>query len=325
MMQQVKLGASGIEVSALAMGSDVLGSKIDQETTFRLLDFYFDNGGNLIDTANFYAAWLPGCTGGESESVIGAWLKSRGNRSKLHVSSKLGFDYPGSAGGLTASEIESECNKSLARLGTDYLDIFYAHRDDLDTPQHETMEAFDRLVKAGKVRALGASNLSVWRIAQANTIAKLNGFTPYSVIQQRYTYLRPRHGADFGPQIFIDDDLKAFAKAHDIGLIGYSVLLSGAYTRADRPVPAQFAGPDADVRIAAVKAVAADLGASPNQVIIAWLRQSDPTILPIIAGSRIEQLKENIDALDIKLSGQAMERLTTAGNPVILEAWMQPT
>jgi aryl-alcohol dehydrogenase-like predicted oxidoreductase len=325
MMQQVKLGASGMEVSALAMGSDVLGSKIDQETTFRLLDFYVEHGGNLIDTANFYASWLPGCVGGESEGAIGAWLKSRGNRSKLHLSSKLAFDYPGSPGGLTAAEIESECNKSLTRLGTDYLDIYYAHRDDFDTPQHETMEAFDRLVKAGKIRHLGASNLSVWRIAEANTIAKLNGLTPYSIIQQRYTYLRPRHGADFGPQIFIDDDLKVFAKFHGIALVGYSILLSGAYTRAERPVPAQFAGPDTDDRLAAVRSVAQDIRASPNQVVIAWLRQSDPTILPIIAGSRVEQLKENIDALEIKLSDEQMQRLNTAGNPVILAAWLQPT
>jgi aryl-alcohol dehydrogenase-like predicted oxidoreductase len=325
MMQQIKLGASGMEVSALAMGSDVLGSKIDQETTFRLLDFYVENGGNLIDTANFYASWIPGCVGGESENVIGAWLKSRGNRSKLHISSKLAFDYPGSPGGLSAAEIESECNKSLVRLGTDYLDIYYAHRDDFDTPQHETMEAFHRLVTAGKVRLLGASNLSVWRIAEANTIARLNGFTPYSVVQQRFTYLRPRHGADFGPQIFIDDDLKAFAKSHGIALVGYSVLLSGAYSRADRPVPAQFAGPDTDDRLAAVRDVAEKLGVSPNQVVIAWLRQSDPTILPIIAGSRVEQLKENIEALGLKLSDQEMDRLTSAGNPVILEAWLQPT
>lgn len=324
-MEKVLLGNSGVEVSALAMGSDVLGSKIDRETTFRLLDFYFESGGTLIDTANFYASWIPGFQGGESEMVIGAWLKDRGNRNGLLVSSKLGFDYPESAGGLTGTEIERECERSLKRLGTDRLDIYYSHRDDHDTPLEETMAAFDQLVKAGKVRLLGASNLTVWRVAEANLIARTNGWVEYSVVQQRHTYLRPRHGSDFGPQIFISEDMKAFAKAHDIGLIAYSVLLQGAYTRPERPLPAQFAGADSDERLAALHSVAAEVDASLNQVIIAWMRQSHPTVLPIIAGSRIDQLKENIEALDLMLSNEQMQRLTTAGNPAILEAWMQPT
>ena len=324
-MEKVELGKSQIQASALAMGSDLLGSKIDRATTFKLLDFYADYGGTLIDTGNFYASWLPGCHGGESESVIGAWMKERGNRDRLLISSKLAFDYPGSPGGLTASEIERECEKSLKRLQTDRLDIYYAHRDDLATPQEETMAAFHGLVKAGKVRLLGASNLPLWRIAQANTIADVNGWTRYQVIEQRYTYLRPRHGADFGPQIFLSEDVKSYARHHGITLVGYSVLLSGAYTRADRPLPAQFAGVDSDERIATLHAVAGELGASVNQVVVAWMRQSDPAVMPIIAGSRTEQLKENIGSLKLKLDKEQMNRLTTAGNPVILQAWMQPT
>jgi aryl-alcohol dehydrogenase-like predicted oxidoreductase len=324
-MDQVQLGTTGIKASALVMGSDVLGSKIDRATTFSLLDFYFENGGNVIDTANFYASWLPGCVGGESESVIGAWMRERGNRNKLLISSKLAFDYPGCDGGLSASEIERECEMSLKRLQIDHLDIYYAHRDDLATPQEETMAAFDRLVKAGKVRVLGASNLSVWRIGEANAIARANGFATYQLIQQRYTYLRPRHGADFGPQIFLSEDTKAFAQQHGITLFAYSVLLQGAYTRPERPLPAQFAGVDADERIAALKSVAGELGVSPNQVIIAWMRQSKPAVVPLIAGSRTEQLRENIDALKVVLSDDQMNRLTTAGNPIILEAWLQPT
>ena len=324
-MIKMQLGKSGLEASALAMGSDVLGSKIDRATTFTLLDFYFDHGGTLIDTANFYASWLPGCKGGESESVIGEWMKERGNRNQLLISSKLAFDYPDSAGGLSRGEIERECEKSLKRLQTDHLDIYYAHRDDFETPQEETMSAFDRLVKAGKVRVLGASNLSIWRIAQANSIAKANHWSEFQVIQQRYTYVRPRHGADFGPQIFLSEDVKAFAKQHGITLVAYSVLLQGAYTRPDRTLPAQFAGVDSDERMRALKEVAGELGVSPNQVVIAWLRQSDPSVLPIIAGSRTEQLRENIDALALTLSGEQMKKLNTAGNPVILEAWLQPT
>ena len=131
-MHKTPLGSTGLQVSALAMGTDVLGSKIDQNTTFSLLDCYFGEGGNFIDTGNFYASWLPGCQGGESETVIGAWMKARNNRDKLVVSSKLAFDYPGCDGGLSAHEIERECEKSLKRLQTDRLDLYYAHRDDRD-------------------------------------------------------------------------------------------------------------------------------------------------------------------------------------------------
>lgn len=324
-MQKTPLGNSGLEISALAMGSDVLGSKIDRDTTFTLLDAYAGEGGNLIDTANFYASWFPGCQGGESETVIGEWMKSRGNRNTLNISSKLAFDYPGSPGGLTASEIERECEKSLKRLQTDRLDLYYSHRDDRDTPQEETMAAFDRLVKAGKVRALGASNLAVWRIARANTIARANGLTPYTVVQQRYTYLRPRHGADFGPQLVIGPELKDLALSEGLALVAFSVLLQGAYTRPERELPAQFAGTDADERLAAIAAVASEAGRSINQVIIAWMRQSKPAVLPIIAGSKVEQIKDNIAALDLTLTEDQMQRLDTAGDPVIKQAWIQPT
>jgi aryl-alcohol dehydrogenase-like predicted oxidoreductase len=324
-MQKTKLGNTDLQVSALVMGSDVLGSKIDQDTTFSLLDYYVGEGGNFIDTGNFYASWLPGCKGGESETVIGAWMKARGNRDKIIVSSKLAFDYPGCEGGLNAAEIERECEKSLRRLQTDRLDLYYAHRDDREVSQEETMAAFDRLIRAGKVRALGASNLAVWRIAHANAVAKANGFIPYTVVQQRYTYLRPRHGADFGPQIVIGPELKDFALTEGIALVAYSILLQGAYTRTERELPGQFAGRESDERLDALRDVARETGRSINQVIIAWMRQSKPTILPIIAGSKIDQLKENISALDLSLSDEQMQKLNTAGDPVIRQAWIQPT
>jgi aryl-alcohol dehydrogenase-like predicted oxidoreductase len=187
------------------------------------------------------------------------------------------------------------------------------------------MEAFQGLLKEGKVRALGASNLAAWRIAVANTVAEKSRWTPYCVVQQRYTYLRPRHGADFGPQIFITHELEDYAVSSGIALVGYSVLLQGAYTRTEREIPAQFAGPDSDDRLACLKHVAAEVGYSPNQVVIAWTRQSRPSILPIIAGSKVAQLKENIEALNLVLSNEQMHRLTSAGNPEIKQAWLQPT
>ncbi len=322
-MEKVTLGRTDVSVSALCFGTDLIGSKINEADSFALFDLFRAHGGAFIDTGNFYASWLEGCVGGESESTIGKWMKARGCRDEMAISTKLGFDYPGSPGGLTASEIERECEKSLKRLQTDRIDVYYAHRDDFDTPVEETMTAFDRLVRAGKVRAIGASNLWIWRIAEANMLCELKGLAPYSVVEQRYTYLRPRHGADFGPQIFISEDMKRYASAHQVTLIGYSILLQGAYTRKDKPLPTQFAGVDSDDRLATLHAVAKEVNATPNQVIIAWMRQSDPPILPIIAGSKPEQVRENIDALKVRLSADHMERLSTAGNPDIKQAWLR--
>jgi len=322
-MRRLRLGDSGIEVSALCYGTDSIGSRIDRAASFQLLDQYVEGGGSMLDTANFYAAWLDGCEGGESETTIGAWMKDRGNRDRLVIASKLGFDYPGCDGGLSSVQIERECDKSLQRLRTDRIDLYYAHRDDPNTPLEETMEAFHRLIQAGKVRVLGASNLPVWRIAEANTVSRLNGWTRYSVVEQRHTYLRPRHGAGFGPQICVNDDLRSYCKGRGLTLVAYSILLQGAYTREDRPVPPQYAGPEADDRLAALRAVAKEVGATPNQVLIAWMLQSDPVALPIIAGSNREQIAENLSALEVSLTENQMQLLNSAGNPEVKQAWLR--
>jgi len=322
-MRKIRLGTSDLEVSELCLGTDLIGSRIDRETSYRLLDLYAEEGGRFIDTGNFYASWLPGCVGGESETVIGGWMRDRGVRDQMAIATKLGFDYPGCAGGLSAGEVERECEKSLRRLQTDRIDLYYAHRDDAQTPLEETMAAFTRLIEAGKVRAIGASNLRVWRIAEANTVSQTHGWARYCAVEQRHTYLRPRHGADFGPQIPINDDLKDYCRSRGIALIGYSVLLQGAYVRADRPMPAQYAGPEADLRLAALQAVAHEVGATLNQVVISWMLQSDPPVLPIVAGSGPEQLLENIGALRITLTADHIRRLDAAGNPDIKQAWLR--
>ncbi len=324
-MRKIKLGHSGPEVSQLCMGSDVLGSKHDRQTSFAVLDAFRERGGTFLDTGNFYACWLPGSVGGDSENVIGEWLKERGCRNEMVIGTKLGFDYPGSPGGLTASEIQKECDKSLKRLGTDHLDIYWAHRDDRDTPQAETMQAFDKLVKAGKVRSIGASNLKIWRIAQANEIARANGWAQYTAVEQRFTYLRPHHAADFGPQLVIANELKDFAAATGVALVAYSILLMGAYSKPGAVLPPQFAGAEAVERLAVLKAVAAETGFTVNQVIIAWVRQQSPSILPIIAGSKPAQIAESVDALKLELTAQQMQRLNTAGDPADTGGWLQPT
>lgn len=324
-MQKIKLGHSDVEISSLCMGSDLMGSKHGRDTCFALLDTFREHGGTFIDTGNIYAFWLPGFKGGESESVIGEWLEDRGCRDEMVIGTKLGFDYPGCPGGLSAAEIEREFDKSLNRLRTDYIDIYWAHRDDHDTPQAETMEAFHRLVKSGKARAIGASNLKVWRIASANEIARANGWTEYSAVEQRYTYLRPLHAADFGPQLFIGDELKDFAEHTGVTLIAYSILLMGAYTKPGAELPPQFAGTDAVQRLEVLRDVAKEAGATVNQVIIAWIRQHKPSILPIIAGSKPAQIVESIEALKLDLTAEQMERLTNAGNPKDKGGWLQPT
>ncbi|MBL8173428.1 MAG: aldo/keto reductase [Bryobacterales bacterium] len=322
-MRTVKLGTSDVVVSAAAFGTDLIGSRISPADSFLLLDQFAEAGGTFIDTGNIYACWLPGCSGGESESTIGAWMKDRANRGNMVVATKLGFDYPGCEGRLTAAEIERECEKSLKRLQTDRIDVYYAHRDDPATPLEETMGAFAALVKAGKVRAIAASNLPIWRIAEANMLCQERAWPQYVAVEQRHTYFRPRHGASFGPQLAINDDVREYCRTRNLTLIAYSILAQGAYTRQDRPVPAQYAGPDSDERMEALKAVAAETGATLNQVIIAWMRQGNPPMIPILAGSRPEQLRENLAGLDLVLTEEQVERLTTAGNPDVEKAWLR--
>ena len=184
--------SNGLEVSEVALGAMNFGTSTSKEESYKVLDAYVDMGGNFIDTSNNYAHWQG--TGDESETLLGEWLRDRGGREKLVIAPKVGFDRHGEGAGLRREQIEYWVDESLRKLGTDYIDLYYAHTDDPNTPIEETMEAFDRLVKKGKVRTLGASNYDSWRLAEANMIAENNGWTPYSAMQQRFTYLNARAG-----------------------------------------------------------------------------------------------------------------------------------
>ncbi|MFN2160959.1 MAG: aldo/keto reductase [Candidatus Promineifilaceae bacterium] len=313
-MKTVPLGNTGIDVSALCLGAMYFGTRQNQAESFVLMDQYYEAGGRFIDTANIYAHWEANGIGGESEPVLGAWIRERGNRDQIFVASKVGFGYQDVPVSLTAELIEQECEKSLRRMGLETIDLYYAHVDDRSTPVEETLEAFSRLVQAGKVRFIGASNFTAWRLEESRSASLANEWPEYCCVQQRYTYLRPRPGTNFGPQLAVNDDLLDYCRSRDITLLAYSVLLSGAYTRPERTVPEQYAGTDTDIRLVTLRDVAADVGATPNQVILAWMLQSDPPVLPLIAASTSEQLQENIDALAITLSGEQMERLTAAGS-----------
>lgn len=311
-MKTTQLGASGVDVSIYCLGAMYFGSRNDRATSYRMLDRYVDAGGTFIDTANIYAWWVEGFRGGESEMLLGEWMRERGNRDRLFIASKVGFQYDDVQRGLSAAQIEAECDKSLRRMGVDTIDLYYAHVDDRTTPMHETMEAFDRLVRAGKVRYLGASNFMAYRLERAHTLSKQNGWPDYVCLQQRHTYLRPKPGASFDPQLSLTDELVDYCRANQVTILAYSSLLSGAYTRADRPVPDQYRSPDADARLAVLREVAAAHNVTPNQVILAWLTQQEQPIIPVMAASSDEQMSENLAALDLHLSPEEMERLNTA-------------
>jgi aryl-alcohol dehydrogenase-like predicted oxidoreductase len=287
------------------------GSRTDKETSYRLLDQYVAAGGSFLDTANIYAWWVPGYVGGESETLLGEWMRERRNRS-LFIATKVGFNYLGVERGLRAHQIETECEKSLKRLGVETIDLYYAHVDDRNTPLEETMAAFDRLVRAGKVRFIGASNFLAWRLEEARWVSQTKGWAEYGCIQQRYSYIRPQPGASFAPQIAANDDLLDYCRNRGITMLAYSPLLGGAYTRADRSFPEQYLGPDTDARLAALNAVAEEVGATASQVVYAWMLQSDPPVIPLVAASMVEQMRENLGALEIELSPDQMARLNDA-------------
>jgi aryl-alcohol dehydrogenase-like predicted oxidoreductase len=280
--------------------------------SYRLLDMYIDAGGSFLDTANIYGRREGQRVGAVSEMLLGDWMRERRNRPDIFVATKVGFSYVGVDAGLQASQVIDECEKSLRRLGTDTIDLFYAHVDDRETPMEETLETFARLVQAGKVRYIGASNFLAWRLEEARWISLSNNWAAYCCVQQRHSFVRPKPGASFGAQIVANDDLLDYCRARGLTLLAYSPLLSGAYTRPDRPFAPQYASPDTDARASALESVSRELSATQNQVVLAWMVQSDPPVIPLVAASTIEQLEENLAGLALTLSADQMDRLNKA-------------
>lgn len=311
-METVLLGNAGVRVSVMCLGTMLLGSREGLATSYGLLDQYVEAGGGFIDTANSYAFWIPGCVGGESEVLLGRWMKDRGNRKDLFIATKVGFPYPGARGGLTPNVVQSECEKSLKRLGTETIDLYYAHVDDRIAGLENTMEAFSRLVRAGKVRFIGASNFTAWRLEEARSICKMNEFTEPCCVQQRYSYLRPRPGGRFAPQVVANDEMLDYCRHRGLSLLAYSVLLGGAYTRSDRSFPDQYRGPDTDGRLGILQSVANELGATLNQVVYAWMIRNEPPIIPLIGASNTAQMAEALHAPLVKIEARHVEALNSA-------------
>jgi aryl-alcohol dehydrogenase-like predicted oxidoreductase len=322
-MQRRRMGGpDGIEVSGLCLGALAFGTYIDEKTSFAILDRFVEAGGSFIDTADNYCFWEAGRTGHESERVLGHWLQSRGVRDQVQLATKAGAQptVPGTgletAEGLSGPVIRDALAGSLRRLGTDRVDLFYAHMEDRSVPLEETVGAMDELVRDGATRLVGVSNHPTWRIERARALAAATGRTPYTCIQQRYSYLQPRFDRAL-PQtghVHTTDELLDYVRSEpDLTLITYSALLAGAYTRPEKPIPDAYDHPGTPPRMAALREVAAELGASVNQVVIAWLTGHTPALLPVVGFTSLDQLNEIVEAMDLTLSESQRTRLDTAG------------
>ena len=319
-MKKILLGNSELKVSEMALGTMYFGWKTPDEEGLRQLSEYSEAGGNFIDTANVYSRRLApdkdfyGKDFGEyregtSEKLIGRWLKENKCRHDFVIATKVGFRYPGIELGTSPRQIREECEKSLKRLGTDYIDLYYLHMDDENTTLYDSLLTLTELKKEGKIRYIGLSNFKTERVIEAVEIAEKEGFPKPICVQQRYTYLKPRLDADFGRQATADDALFEYAKESGLSLLAYSPLLSGYYVDRTKKLPEQYLTDDIDERISKLHRVANGLGISPTQLVYAWMLNLSPKVLPIVATSRSEQFREALSAFEIKLSKEIMNEL----------------
>lgn len=321
-MQRRKLGKSGLEVSPLVFGGNVFGWTADEPTSFRLLDAFLAAGGNFIDTADVYSKWAPGNQGGESEIVLGNWLKSRRNRRQVLIATKVGMEMGPAKKGLSKKYILQAAEDSLKRLQTDYIDLYQSHANDPDTALTETLEAYALLIKQGKVRAIGASNYSAERLREALQISKDSGLPRYESLQPNYN-LYDR--ADY------ESNLERVCVENGLGVIPYFSLASGFLTgkyRSEADLAsssrAQFVKEylnDRGTRILrALDEVARDVHSTPAKVSLAWLMARPSITAPIASATSLEQLRDLIDATELKLDAAAIHRLNNASAYVEAEA-----
>jgi aryl-alcohol dehydrogenase-like predicted oxidoreductase len=321
-MKMTQFANTGVQVSVMALGCLPFGTKLDKAQSFDLLDYYAGVGGNFLDTSNNYSFWDANGKGGESESVLAEWFRERGERDRMFLATKLGayptvsrdefYSYRGNpwadlTEGLSRDAIFSAVDKSLTRLGTDYIDLLYAHVDDRTVDQEETLEAFDALVKSGKVRHIGCSNFKVWRTARAREISRVRGWASYEAVQMFNTYFQTEKGAETGMSDQMGDEIFDYVRSgNKVSLLGYTPLLWGSYTQPHKYQEieklANFARPQNDERRKRLDRVASETGATVNQVIYAWMMQNDPPVIPLVAVSKLEHLKEDLASVDLTLS-----------------------
>lgn len=307
-------GRAELTVSGLCLGTMYYGYRTDERTAFAILDRFAEAGGTFLDTANNYGQWHGDA--GESERVLGRWLRSRG-ADQMVVATKVGVCTlkPGDPSpehwqGLGREHILTDVETSRRNLGRDRIDLYYAHIDDRDTPQEEVVDALAELAESGTVGLLGCSNTALWRIERARSIARAAGRPTYSCIQAKHTYLLPLPS---NRQLnLVSEEMLDYVESDGLTLLAYSPLLAGAYARGGN-LGEGYDHPANDVRLATLKAVAGDLGATVNQVVLAWLIASSPSVIPVTGASSVEQLDELLEATDLVLDSETMDRLDRAG------------
>ena len=310
-----RLGATELHIAPLILGGNVFGWTADPDTSFAVLDAFVAGGGTMIDTADVYSAWAPGHKGGESESVIGAWLKASGKREQIQIATKVGM-LPGEGGEkLAPARIAAACDASLQRLGVETIDLYFAHQDDDAVAQEDALAAFAKLIDAGKVRVLGASNFHAARLKSANDAATAHGLPHYHVLQPEYN-LVSRHK--------FEGQLQDYCVEHNIGVVPYYGLASGYLTGKYRSA-ADFGKSVRGGRMQAVMdgtgpavldamdAIAEETGASLAQIALAWLAAQPGVTAPIASATSVAQIEELIGAMDLTLSTDQIDRLTNAG------------
>ena len=310
-MKLVKLGQTDAMVSELCLGTMFFGSKVPREMSYKLMDIYVESGGNFIDSANVYYAFLPGFHGGESEQTIGEWLKLHPElRSGLTIATKVGVGMGGVEQGLRPQTIVEQCEKSLKRLAVDTIDLYYLHIDDRTIPLDTILEAYEKLKTAGKIRYVGASNFLAWRLEEALWTAREKNLPEICCIQSWCTYLQQRHGSEpMGNRTFVNDELRDYCLNRGLTILGYETLLRGVYSDPDKPLREQFISPENTARLEFVREIAKESDITPSQVVYAWMRQSAPPVIPIITASREEHLRENIQAADVTLTAGQLDRM----------------
>ncbi|MCD8739618.1 aldo/keto reductase [Mucilaginibacter roseus] len=314
-MESREIGKSGLMVKPFAFGGNVFGWTADEKRSFELLDAFVDKGFNLVDTADVYSYWVPGNKGGESETIIGNWLKSTGKRDKIVLATKVGKPMGEGMKGLSKNYINQAVEASLRRLQTDYIDLYQSHDDDKDTPLAETMQAFDQLIKEGKVRAIGASNFKADRLAEAIKVSEENGFAAYQSLQPEYNlYDRESFEAEFQP----------LCLEKGLGVITYyslaSGFLTGKYRSEDDLNKSQRGGgikkylnSRGQAILEALDEVAAKHNVPLATISIAWLIAQPGVTAPIASATSVEQLTEIAKAAEINLSTEDVALLSDAG------------
>jgi aryl-alcohol dehydrogenase-like predicted oxidoreductase len=313
-MKTRTLGKTGMEVSPLVFGGNIFGWTVDQSKSFQLLDAFAGAGFNAIDTADAYSKWAPGHKGGESERIIGEWMKRNGNRKKVIVATKVGMDMGEFGKGLSKSHILRSAEESLKRLQTDYIDLYQSHVDDPNTPFEETLGAYAELIKQGKVRAIGASNHNAERLAAGLEASRKMGLPSYQTLQPNYSLVER---AEY------ENNLLPLCEKEGLGVISYFPLAAGFLTgkyRSEKDVEgkprarnvAKYLNERGFKILAALDQVAKKYGATPARVSLAWVQSRPGITAPIVSATNLDQLKDLIASVDLALDAKSVELLNQA-------------